>query len=195
VLGVEPDAQMAEVARAKGLTVEISRFEDWDAAGRTFDAIVAGQTWHWVDPEGGASKAASALHEGAILALFWNAPYPSAELAAEFARVFDSLETGLPFNPWRPSSRADPYGAIIDAAAAGLDKSHAFGEVQRLSFDWSSTVSREAWLAQTKSSGGINRLAPDTLDRLLNGIAAAVDAAGGNVELDYTSVLALATRL
>jgi hypothetical protein len=25
----------------------VAAFETWDAAGRTFDAIVAGQTWHW----------------------------------------------------------------------------------------------------------------------------------------------------
>src|SRR5918997_2475713 len=34
VLGVEPDARMAEWARRGGLPVEVSTFEEWDPAGR-----------------------------------------------------------------------------------------------------------------------------------------------------------------
>jgi SAM-dependent methyltransferase len=38
VLGIEPDPRMAELARARGLEVEIAKFEEWDGSGRTFDA-------------------------------------------------------------------------------------------------------------------------------------------------------------
>jgi SAM-dependent methyltransferase len=58
VLGVEPDARMADFARRNGIEVETATFEAWDSAGRTFDAVVAGQAWHWVDPVAGAAKAA-----------------------------------------------------------------------------------------------------------------------------------------
>ena len=30
-------------------TVEISAFEDWDAAGRSFDRVTSAQAWHWLD--------------------------------------------------------------------------------------------------------------------------------------------------
>ena len=40
VLGVDPDARLAEFARRRGVEVEVSSFEAWDAAGRTFDAVV-----------------------------------------------------------------------------------------------------------------------------------------------------------
>ncbi len=195
VLGIEPDPQMAELARAKGFVVEIARFEEWEATGRTFDAIAAGQTWHWVDPTVGAAKAASVLRPGGILALFWNAGRPSAELASEFAAVFKALDTGLPFNPWVTSAGADPYGTIIDAAAAGLRTTGVFTELERLSFDWQATATRDAWLEQTSTSGGINRLPKDKLDALLNGMGAAIDAAGGNLTIDYTTVAAIAERL
>src|SRR5690242_11829291 len=55
VLGVDVDDRMAEWARRRGLDVEVGAFETWDPAGRTFDAVVAGQTWHWVDPVAGAA--------------------------------------------------------------------------------------------------------------------------------------------
>jgi hypothetical protein len=32
-----------------GLEVEVAAFETWDPAGRVFDAVIAGQAWHWVD--------------------------------------------------------------------------------------------------------------------------------------------------
>jgi trans-aconitate methyltransferase len=50
VLGVEQDPRMAEVARTHGVDVEVSGFEDWDAAGRRFDLLISAQAWHWVDP-------------------------------------------------------------------------------------------------------------------------------------------------
>ena len=55
VLGVEVDARMAELARSRGFEVQIARFEDWDSRGVRFDAVVSGQTWHWIDPVAGAA--------------------------------------------------------------------------------------------------------------------------------------------
>src|SRR4029077_6484020 len=72
VLGVDPDARMADLARQSGVEVEVAAFEDWNPAGRAFDAVIAGQAWHWVDPVAGAVKAAQALHPGGRLAVFWN---------------------------------------------------------------------------------------------------------------------------
>ncbi|MFG2003817.1 class I SAM-dependent methyltransferase [Spirillospora sp. NPDC048911] len=77
VLGVDPDARMAELARRTGIESEVATFEDWEPAGRTFDAVIAGQSWHWVDPVAGAAKAAEVLRPGGRLAVFWNAGDPS----------------------------------------------------------------------------------------------------------------------
>ncbi|MGH9066920.1 MAG: hypothetical protein ACRD0J_05460 [Acidimicrobiales bacterium] len=46
MLGVEVDARMADFARWRGIEVEVAKFEEWNSAGRSFDAVVAGQTWH-----------------------------------------------------------------------------------------------------------------------------------------------------
>lgn len=194
VHGIEPDPQMAELARAKGFKVEIARFEEWEAAGRTFGALIAGQAWHWVDPTAGAAKAASVLRPGGSLALFWNAGRVAGELATQFAAVFNSLHTGLPFNPWDPSHGVDPYGTIIEAAAAGLRTTGAFSELERLSFDWQATVTRDEWLEQTSTSGGINRLSKAKLEALISDMGTAIDAAGGDLIIDYTTVAAIAKR-
>ena len=64
VLGVDPDPRMAGQARQGGTEAEVAKFEDWDPAGRTFDAVTAAQAWHWVDPAAGAAKAAAVLRPG-----------------------------------------------------------------------------------------------------------------------------------
>src|SRR5580698_4750483 len=51
VLGLEPDPRMAEVARRRGLVVELGTIEAFDAGSRVFDLLIAGQSWHWVDPQ------------------------------------------------------------------------------------------------------------------------------------------------
>lgn len=72
VLGVEIDPQMAALARSHGLPVEVAAFEQWDPAGRTFDLVVCGQAWHWIDPAVGPAKAAGLLRPGGVLVMFWN---------------------------------------------------------------------------------------------------------------------------
>jgi SAM-dependent methyltransferase len=64
VLGIDPDARMADLARRFGVEAKVAKFEDWDPAGRPFDAVIAGQAWHWVDPVAGAAKAAQVLRPG-----------------------------------------------------------------------------------------------------------------------------------
>ena len=185
---------MAELARSKGFAVKTARFEDWDSAHRQFDGVIAGQTWHWVDPSAGARKAADVLRPGGALALFWNAAIPAPEIANDFANVFESLDTELPSNPWTAQSNAEPYGPIIDQATDGLRATGAFNSNQRLTFAWQATMSRGAWLEQASTSGGINRLSKEQLATLLRCMGDAIDAAGGTLAVHYTTVLALANR-
>ena len=75
------------------------------APGRTFDAVIAAQAWHWVDPVAGAAKAAAVLRPGGRLAVFWNAFQPPAELRAAFGAVY---QRALPDSPCRRASGPGP---------------------------------------------------------------------------------------
>lgn len=193
VLGVEPDARMADLARSRGFTVEVAKFEDWDPRGRGFDAVVSGQAWHWIDPDAGARKAADALTPGGRLAVFWNIGQPPTELAAAFADVYRRVETGLPFTPW--AAPMTGYTGFTDRAEGGIQHSGRFAEPRQLEFGWTMTVTTEAWLDQVPTSGGHDRIAPERLAELLAGMGAAIDAVGGQFELAYTTVAVLADRL
>jgi SAM-dependent methyltransferase len=91
VLGVDPDARMADLAGRFGVDVEVAKFEEWDPTGREFDAVVAGQAWHWVDPVAGAAKAAQVLRPGGRLAVFWNSFRPPVDIDEAFGDVWQRV--------------------------------------------------------------------------------------------------------
>src|SRR5699024_10493343 len=87
ILAVEPDAEMAAVARAKGLEVEVSSFEGWDRRGRTFDLVSFGQSFHWVDPMIALPRIRTLPAPGGSLALAWTAIAARGELPTRRAAV------------------------------------------------------------------------------------------------------------
>src|SRR5215472_12200420 len=93
VLGVDPDPRMAELAGRGGTVAEIAKFEDWDPAGRAFDAVIAAQAWHWVDPVAGAAKAAQALRADGRLAMFWHVFQAPPDMSEAFAAVYRQVQT------------------------------------------------------------------------------------------------------
>lgn len=193
VLGIDPDARMAELARRGGLQVEVATFETWDPAGREFDAVIAAQAWHWVDPVAGAARAAQALRPGGRLAVFWNAFRLPADLREEFAGVFRRAQTGLPFNPWeRPL--LDAYLAGCARTADAIRQTAAFGEPDQWRFDWDRRYTRDEWLDLVPTLGGHGQVPPDRLAELLAGLGDAIDAAGGSFTMDYTTVAVSAAR-
>jgi SAM-dependent methyltransferase len=194
VLGVDPDARMAELARGKGVDVEVATVEAWEPAGRAFDAVVAGQAWHWIDPVAGAAKAAAALRPGGRLAVFWNAFQPPADLNAAFGAVYRRVLPDLPMlHTGMPG--ADGYAVLGDRAADGMRQAGGFGDAEQWRFDWHRPYSRAEWLDQVPTFGGFNKLPPAQQAELVAGIGAAIDAVGGGFTMRYTTVVATAVAV
>ena len=193
VLGVDPDERMAGLARQSGVEVDVATFEAWDPAGRDFDAVIAAQAWHWVDPVAGAAKAALVLRSGGRLATFWNAFQTPPDLGEAFVEVYRRVEPGLPFNPWtRPA--LDAYLMMCGKAADGIRQSRAFGEPEQWNFGWDHSYTRDQWLEQVPTFGGHGQIPPAKLRELLAGIGAAIDAKGGSFTAHYITVVATAAR-
>jgi SAM-dependent methyltransferase len=194
VLGVEVDERMADWTRQRGIDVEVSRFEAWDAAGRTFDAVVSGQSWHWVDPVAGAVKAADVLRPGGRLALFWNVHHPPPDLAEAFAAVYVRALPDSPFARAVPVTGPNAYAPLSDKAADGIRRVTAFTEPEQWRFDWEKTYTRDEWLDQLPTGGGLTQATPAALAEVLAGVGAAIDAAGGTVPVRYTTVVVTSAR-
>ena len=74
---IEPGENLNRVAMRslKGITrvtFEQVRFEEWNGGSNLFDLVISAQAFHWIDPDIGYRKAASALMADGHIALFWN---------------------------------------------------------------------------------------------------------------------------
>jgi SAM-dependent methyltransferase len=193
VLGVDPDARMADLARERGLEVEVATFEAWDPAGRAFDAVVAGQAWHWIDPVAGAARAASALRPGGRFAVFWNVFEPPAGLGQAFAEVYRRVLPDLPAGLWdRPLLGI--YETMGAKAADGMRQAGAFGEPEQWQFAWDRPYTSDEWLEQVPTFGGFSRIPADRQEQILAGIGAAIDAVGGGFTMGFTTLAVTAAR-
>jgi SAM-dependent methyltransferase len=200
VLGVDPDRRMAEYARRAGVEAEVAAFEAWDPAGRGFDAVVAGQSWHWVDPVAGAAKAARVLRPGGRLAVFGHVyqtpPGVADALAAALRRVApDAPLSARPAGSAQPGRTAlDIYQAMFARAADGIRQAGGFGEPEQWRFDWELSYSRAEWLDLLPTTGTLTQLTRGQLAEVLEAAGAAIDASGGSLTMPYTTLAATAAR-
>jgi SAM-dependent methyltransferase len=191
VLGVDVDERMAAFAQKGGLTVEVAPFESWDANGRTFDAVIAGQTWHWIDPVAGPAKASEVLRPKGRLALFWNVADPEPEIATSFSAVYRELMSD--WDPWaRPP--LDAYSHILANLAEGIRTAGAFHEPEQWRFDWERSYTPREWLDTVASGGDTSRFSPGELEQVLAGIGATIESLGGNLTMRYATVVLTAAR-
>ncbi|MFC4334188.1 class I SAM-dependent methyltransferase [Salininema proteolyticum] len=198
VLGLDVDDRMADVARRKGLEVEVSRFEEWESDGRDFDAVVAAQTWHWIDPGAGAAKAARLLRQGGILAAVWNVAQPPPDLSRAFAeasRRATPPETAAMLEKAGPEKTAmEGYRPMFDSAAEGIRDSGRFTDPAEWRTTWDREYTRDEWLDQLPTGGIYTRLPKSRLDRLLEAVGDVIDRAGGAFTVRYTTVAVTAFR-
>lgn len=193
VLGVEADARMAAFARERGFDVEVSKFEDWNPAGRTFDVVISGMTWHWVDPTIGAAKAAAVLRPGGRLTVFWNVQQPPPALAQAISEVYQQVVPDTPFAS-APRDPLDAYSRLLDAASAGIQATAKFDEPERWRIDWERAYTKDEWLDQVPTFGGHSTFPTDNLEELLTGIGDAIDKVGGSFTMRYAAVAITAAR-
>ncbi len=194
VLGVDPDPRMAEFARRGGIEVEVATFEDWDPAGREFDAVVAGQAWHWVAPEAGAAKAAAVLRPGGPLAVFAHVFEPPPAVAEAFAEVFRRVVPESPFAGQPGGDAVAAYRAGFERFAESFRQTGAFAEPAHWRFDWERTYTRAEWLDLLPTTGGLTRLPAAAQAEILTAVGAAIDDLGGAFTKTFTTLAVVAVR-
>jgi SAM-dependent methyltransferase len=193
VLGVEGDARMADRARRHGLEVLVAAFEDWDPAGRTFDAVISGQAWHWVQPVTGARKAAEVLRPCGRLTVFWNFEQPRPEVAEVLSEVYRRVAPdSLAARRWAAGSTK--YSTVLTTAADAMREVGAFEDHEQWRFDWTQTYSRDEWLDLLPTHSDHRQLPDVKQAEVLAGVAAAIDSVGGSLSMDYHCVAVSAAR-
>ncbi len=189
VLGVEPDIRMAEVARRHHVPVEVASFESWESAGRTYDLLTAGHSWHWIDPVIGLRKAASILVPGGTLALFWNYHVLEEALLAAVEDAYQAHAPELTIVGQDPSTSGaqdnDPFESSSDFRSLG-SRTYRWPRTPMDAGEWTSILATFSDHA---------RLGKERLRDLQLAVRAAIDQWGGVVRSQCGTYVWLARRL
>jgi SAM-dependent methyltransferase len=141
-------ARRAPQARAVAGTAE-----QVPAPARSFDLVVAAQSFHWFDPERALAEVARVLRPGGRFALVWNARDERIPWVRRLGRILHGTDT------------PDP----VDHAAV-LDASGMFETVERATFRFWQPMTRESLRDLAVSRSGVATLAAPDRDRVLAGV-------------------------
>ena len=193
VLGLEPDPAMAEIALRElgrfGLfSVDESTLEEWVTTERHAGVIIAGQSWHWTNPDTRFQRAASLLKPGGWLCVFWNRPEDGQHefdaatdlIYAELAPEFDDK----PFAVRLPGSKAAISAETPDEE---ISISGLFGPVQQFEFEWEMAISTDHHVQNLRTQSDHRMLATETRNELLRRVAEVIDACGGSYKQTFTT--------
>jgi len=186
VLGVEPDARMAEVARRHHVPVEVASFESWEPAGRTYDLLTAGHSWHWVDPVIGLAKAASIVVPGGTVALFWNYHVLDEPLIAAFEDAYRAHAPELRVVGKDPSVSVD------------IDPFHGTSDFQSLgsrTYRWPRLLNADEWTSMLATFSDHARLGESRLRGLQLALREAIEQSDGLVRSHCGTYVWMAQRL
>ncbi|MFC4585646.1 class I SAM-dependent methyltransferase [Sphaerisporangium corydalis] len=137
VTAVEPDPLMREklAERLPGRVVVAGSAEEIPLAAGEADAVVAGQAYHWFDPEPAHAEIARVLRPGGVFAPLWNLRDESVAWVARLSRLVDEYRDG------------STMGAVLSDTAFG----DAFGPVERREFRHSQPHTASSLLALVHS--------------------------------------------
>lgn len=214
VLTVEPDPEMAAIAKSKGLNVEVSAFEEWDPHARTFDLVTFGQSFHWIDPAVALPLIRTILHPYGKLALAWNDVEATGELGQELSTISQRFQcdgTAVSFGtkhddraaPADPDTSTDADAtnrdsAAPDSAAAPTTVEHPalsnlrendFTTVE-LSFDEDLRYTRQAWLSMVFTYSAQLTMEHERREAMRRQMSAVIPAAGVQAHNEALLILA-----
>ena len=198
VVGVEPSADMAAVARRNlaaypKVVIERGDFEAWDSCGRTFPLVFSAQAWHWVSPSVGYAKAAAVLEPGGVLAAFWNRPmWQDADARDALIRAYE--EAGVAPASDDPNHPANPFSARDGHWSEQISGTSGLTDPGARHYDWSHEYSAAGYVALLSTHSPVRILDEPQRTALLNAVGRAIEAEGGTVTVPTTAWLCLARR-
>ena len=196
VHALEPLPEMAALAQRNcaafpRVRIEVVEFERWDPGRRTFPLLYSAQAWHWIEPGRRYPAARAALEPGGLLAVFWNRPEwdhsPHREaLERVYARYAPELGADSPMRPvcW-------PSSEVWSRWDQEIDPTDGFEQPEIREYHWATEYSTAHYVELLQTHSDHIVLEPGQRRRLLDGVAAVIDGAGGVLELNYVTRLCL----
>lgn len=198
VHAVEPGADMADFIRVKfddtglDVTVETADLETATLPSGSFDLVFASTSWHWLTPGVRWTIVSAAIRPGGTLAAFWNIPHwRRTALCPQLDAVYE--QSGADLTQLGPMAAAEvKHDALMNEFFNDAPDREAFTDFRGGQFDWSESYSADDYVALLGTYGDHLTLDPDVRERLFADIRAVIVAAGGTIELPYSTHLLVA---
>jgi SAM-dependent methyltransferase len=190
-IGPELAAVAAEKLRPfPNVEVRAAAFEDFSPAGRTFDLVISGTAFHWVDQRVGLKKAAAALRPGGALALFWNL---HANQDAKFFRAAQEVYRRHAPEMESPRGGKAQFESWFEGRVEKI-RAGGFREVVERRYSWSADYDAERYLKLLGTFSDHLALAEEARRSLFSGLAELIARHGGTVTNEYLTILYVARK-
>jgi SAM-dependent methyltransferase len=200
IVGVELGENLAAVARRNleaypSVKVVTAPFEEWDAEGERFDAVLAAQAWHWLDPQVRFVKATAVLKEGGVLAVLdaeHAFPKDTDPFFHEIQQVYDEIsQDGPAHDVWPPPPPEDVEDMRDDFEASGL-----FGEFQSRRYVWDVMYTADEYIDLLNTFSDHIASTPEQRDYLYRNVRELIAARPDpRVRRHWLAILNVARRL
>lgn len=171
VLALDPNEEMLRIGtrRVPGIAAIRARGEEIPLADDSVAVVVAGQSWHWMDPALAVPEVARVLRCNGALALAWNEPDIDVPWAAELVRL---------------TSDGDP---LADAEPNGVKPPPPFRRSDEHSVAWIQSLSGPSELAELAGTWSWVALHPrrQAILEAVRQLGASVQTADGRVSVPY----------
>ncbi|MCY7337881.1 MAG: class I SAM-dependent methyltransferase [Chamaesiphon sp.] len=195
IVALEPSLETYSVAcqnLAAYPNVEIinTNFEEWESESRTFDAVIAATSWHWVAPEHKHTKAASLLKDSGSLILLWNtAMQPPLHIFEDLTEVFDRYIPALAKYKYPETALSEVRIFASSAMGSGL-----FSELREESRSHQINYSIDDYLQLLTTYSPCIALSPECRHELLGQLREILaQTCGDRIPLAYLSAFHVAS--
>jgi hypothetical protein len=185
ILGLEPAHAMAQEARQAlrdfaNVRIEECTFEDWQPSPARFALLYAAQAYHWVDPEIGLAKPGTVLAEGGHVALFWNVKRASTSPLR--SALDHAYAEHAPVLAQRVGGGAE---AAVASVVSRFDASRLYERAAQERLPWATSYSTRDYLRLLGTFSDHITLPRSQREPLFAAIAAAIEAEGGMLHMEY----------
>jgi SAM-dependent methyltransferase len=195
VLALEIDPRLAarasqNLAGLPHVSVSATSFEAWRPGDASFDAVVACNSFHWVDPDVRFVKAAAVLKPHGHLVLV-STPVVVPEGGSQF--WWDVQDDWAAVG----AERVDPaikHPDLVDDLESAVRASGLFEDPTTTRHRFEISYTEEEYATNLSTQSGVKELPPEAQAELLTRIRRRVEAHGGMLTVHHLAVLSVAKR-
>lgn len=193
IVGLEPGVSLAALARqnCKNYRVTITEvsFEEYKCDAASFDLMISGQAFHWIDPVFGCSKAGQLLKTLGSIALFWH-------LDRSQESQFWQMTTPL-YQKYLPPSQP-PKPALdqhVETYKNTLINSEYFETPIIKYYPWQKEYTRHEYLKLLNTFSDHRALDENVRHQFFQDIGDIIETLGGTITRFYETVFLLSKKV